>query len=115
MVLTAFRRLMHTRRVAWVLAWALLLPVAQWASATHALQHLSSTASEQRDPATPAAAFCDICVVAAAIGGAAPLADHPVAVADLPSATPSPFIAPAVPRGAPPPSYRSRAPPSLHA
>jgi hypothetical protein len=115
MLLAAVRRMIRTRRLAWVLAWALLLPVAQWASAAHALTHLGTTASEQRDPAAPAPAVCDICVVAAAIGGAAPVAEQPVAIADLPSATPSFFIAPAVPRGAPPPSYRSRAPPSLHA
>lgn len=115
MALTLLRRMIHARRLAWVLAWALLLPVAQWASAAHALTHLHPSSTQQRDPGAPAAGFCDICVVAAAIGGAAPTPEQPAPVADLPAATPSPFIAPTVPRGAPPPSYRSRAPPSLHA
>jgi hypothetical protein len=108
-------------RFAWLLALALWLPVAQWSAATHALLHLQAGTSTQaaggEDRQQPAqqAGPCDLCVVAAAIGGTAPLPVPPEApvlqataeaAADLPL---PPFDA------APLLAYRSRAPPSLHA
>jgi hypothetical protein len=108
-------------RFAWLLALAFWLPVAQWSAATHALLHLQAGTSRQavtdEDRQQPAQqpGPCDLCVVAAAIGGAAPLPAAPVtpvlqaageAVADLP--LPSLAAAPVL-------AYRSRAPPSLHA
>ena len=106
-------------RFAWLLALALWLPVAQWCAATHALLHLQAnstqTASgEERQQPAQQPGPCDLCVVAASIGGAAPLpaaAEVPVlqatgeAAADLP--LPPPAAAPIL-------AYRSRAPPSLH-
>jgi hypothetical protein len=108
-------------RFAWLLALAFWLPVAQWSAATHALLHLQAGSSRQaaaeQDRQQPAqqSGPCDLCVVAAAIGGAAPLptaAVTPVlqaageAAADrpLPPLAAHPVLA-----------YRSRAPPSLHA
>lgn len=110
------RRLLCSRGHAWLLAWALCLPVAQWASAAHALLHLqSAVAGEQRDAPEQLPASCDTCVVAASLGGAAPvpLAGFATAVA-LPHALAASFAsAPA--RAVAYSAFLSRAPPSLNA
>ncbi len=114
MLLASVRRLLATRRCAWVLAWSLCLPLAQWASTVHVLQHLQSTAAEQNEKPALATAACDLCLVAAAIGSGPPAALHTQALVPLPFARPGgpPFAT----RIAPPPRhYVSRAPPSLHA
>jgi hypothetical protein len=115
MVLETLRRLLRARGHAWLLAWALCLPLAQWACATHALLHLHAVASEDRDAPAQMPAFCDTCVVAAVIGGAAPLP-----VAGLPVAAPIAQAAPELRTAAPPRTspflaFRTRAPPSLPA
>ena len=99
-------------RFAWLLWLGLLLPVAQLAAATHALSHARQASSrDEPGPQAPHLVHCDLCLAAAAIGGAAP-------AADAPTLAPSPF-------DASPPSavvheprataallaYRSRAPP----
>lgn len=115
MVLARIRRLLRARGHAWLLAWALCLPFAQWASATHALLHLHAVAGEERDAPAQVPASCTACVVAATIGGAAPLpAADLVVVAPLPSAQPDAWHL-ALPRAVPFTSFRSRAPPSLPA
>jgi hypothetical protein len=108
-------------RFAWLLALAFWLPVAQWSAATHALLHLQAgtgtqaASGEDRQQPAQQPGPCDLCVVAAAIGGAAPLPAAPEvpvlqaageAAADLslPPLAAAPVLA-----------YRSRAPPSPHA
>jgi hypothetical protein len=114
-LLASIRRLLATRRCAWVLAWALCLPLAQWASAVHVLQHLRSIAAEQNEKPTLANAACELCLVAAAIGSGPPAATpHVQALLSLPHA--SPDCPPFATRIAPPSRhYASRAPPLLHA
>jgi hypothetical protein len=116
MLPATFQRLLRARGPALLLAWALCLPFAQWASATHALLHLHSVASEQSEAPEELPAFCDLCVVAATLDGAAPLP-----VANLPAALALPAAPPALDAAAPPPpaapftAFHSRAPPSLPA
>jgi hypothetical protein len=115
MTLASFRRLIASRRCAWLLALAFCLPVAQWATATHALLHLQAAAADDRDKPAQLPAHCDTCVIAAAIGGAAPLAAPSAhAPALLPQAQPPAAAGPqhfaAFTR-----AYRSRAPPLPHA
>ena len=111
------RRLLHRRRsLAWLLALLLWLPVAQWVAATHALVHLSASAgSHEPERATHLPASCEGCVVAAAIGGAAPQsAPVPILLPRLRHALPqrAPAAGVHVLFAAP---YRSRAPPPLFA
>jgi len=101
------------RLSAWVLWLALLLPLAQLAAAMHAYAHVPDPVRVSSEKHLPAP--CDLCVLASALGSAAPGATHagqaPVA---LDQATPQ--QAPAGRPDAPAPShYRSRAPPALHA
>jgi hypothetical protein len=103
----------HTaRRFAWLLWLGLLLPVAQLAAATHSLSHARLASSrDEPGPQAPHLVHCDLCLAAAAIGGAALAADVPMLV-------PSPFDA-SPPRAvvhepratAALLAYRSRAPP----
>jgi hypothetical protein len=98
-----------------MLAWALCLPLAQWATAVHTLQHLRPVALEEREQPANLPAACDICLVAAAIGGGAPL---PAAQAHVPVLLPQPAprFLPAGRHDAPAPRfYASRAPPLLPA
>jgi hypothetical protein len=111
----SLRRLIASRRCAWLLAWALCLPVAQWAMATHGLLHLQSVAAGSDEQPAQLPVYCDICVVGAAIGGAAPLPAPPAVVPIvLPHAQPVAHTVPqhflAFARG-----YRSHAPPLPHA
>ena len=120
MEFAALRSAVRTRRFAWLLALALWLPVAQWTAATHALLHLHAAAGtqgaadERRQPAQLPGP-CDLCVVAAAIGGAAPLpAAHGVPLAQV-AGDPPAYLPQAALFAAPALAYRSRAPPALHA
>jgi len=98
-----------------MLALALCLPLAQWAGAAHALQHLRPAASEHREQPAQLPQACDLCLAAAAIGGGAPLpspgALAPVVLPQQPAAAApvARYVAPA------PRYYASRAPPLLHA
>ena len=116
MNLARIRCLLASGRCAWVLAWALALPLAQWATTVHALQHLRTASVEQREKPGQAPVACDICLVATAIGGGAPLpaAQHHSPVL-LPQAVPP--VLPARHHAPPPPPrfYASRAPPLPHA
>ncbi len=103
------------RRFGWLLWLGLLLPIAQLAAATHALSHARTATSSRDDPTSQAQHFahCDLCLAAAAIGGAAPVSDPaPLAAPAVDASSPhdvlrvSPAIAPSF-------AYRSRAPPVL--
>jgi hypothetical protein len=115
MNLATLRRLLASRRCAWLLAWALCLPVAQWATATHALLHVQSATADNSDKPAQLPLNCDVCVVGAAIGGAAPLPAPSVGAR---------IVLPHAQVAAPAPAehflaftraYRSRAPPLRHA
>jgi hypothetical protein len=116
MTLASLRRNLHSRHaLAWVLLLALWLPAAQWAAAAHALFHLQGSVAHNVERPAHLPSPCDTCIVAAALGGAAPATEaHAPLPPDLPQAAPQPpatsFVLPA-----PPAPYRSRAPPFLHA
>ena len=115
MNLASVRRLLASGRCAWLLAWALCLPLAQLAMSAHTLQHLRPAAAEQREKPGALPLACDLCVAAAAIAGGAPL---PAVHAHLPVRLPqaAPVVRAAAQRRAPvTPFYSSRAPPLLHA
>ncbi len=101
-------------RLTWLLWLALLLPLAQAASAWHAVSHTTvgsvSGSAEDNKPALHPV-HCDLCLTAAALGGGAlPTAPHglvhPAARHAVPPARPgSPWLPPLTP------AYHSRAPP----
>jgi hypothetical protein len=117
MELASLRRLIRTRPAGWLLAFALVwLPAAQWAAAAHAFLHLrAASTSDSERPAHLPASSCELCVVAASIGGAAPTA-HPIApaIVALPQAM-EPAPPATIAWRAPASPYRSRAPPLLTA
>jgi len=121
MEFAALRSAARTRRFAWLLALALWLPVAQWTAATHALLHLhpatgsQGTADDERRQPAQLPGPCDLCVVAAAIGGAAPLAAAPSMPVAQVAGDPPAYRPALAPLAAPALAYRSRAPPALHA
>ncbi|MFO1337287.1 MAG: hypothetical protein U1F53_03485 [Burkholderiaceae bacterium] len=63
----------------WLLWLALVLPLAQSAAAWHALSHVRApvAAGDEDQPATHAAAQCDLCLAAGALAGGAPAAAAP--------------------------------------
>ena len=115
MTLASIRHLLASGRCAWMLAWALCLPLAQWATTAHELQHLRTSAAEEREKPAQAPVACGICLAASAIGGGAPLPAVQVhAAVRLPQRGPA-FL-PVAQRCAPAPRcYASRAPPLLQA
>ena len=116
MGLAAFRSALRRHHFGWLLAFALWLPVAQWAAATHAMLHLhASVSDEQRDPAPHLPGNCDLCIVAAALGSVAPgPAATPPAAGFAVQETPA-FLPPPQHLAAPARFYASRAPPLPHA
>ena len=101
------------RLSAWVLWLALLLPLAQLAAAMHAYVHLPDPVRVSSDKHLPAP--CDVCVLAAALGSAAP-GGTPAGQPQLALEQPAPQAVPASrPDLAAPSHYRSRAPPALPA
>lgn len=111
-------RSVTSRRFAWLLWLALLLPIAQVAAAGHALTHLgnptgsSSSSDLEGKKALAQPDGCGLCIVAAAMGaGALPgtpptwphmAAAHEQAQCPLPTFAPGPLAR----------AYLSRAPPS---
>jgi hypothetical protein len=104
-------RSMSRRRWSWLVSFGLLFAFAQAAANAHAISHFGKDGNGQREGAL-VHAQCDLCLIGAAIGGAAPLPElpplrHPplvdVAVDVAPSAVRD--VAPAL-------AYRSRAPPA---
>jgi hypothetical protein len=100
------------RRLAWLLWFALLVPVAQFAAAAHPLSHAAAEARGDADGKRSLhQTHCDLCLVAAAIGGAAP-AGEPPAPGVLAPRHAAPTLAPvAVWLARPALAYLSRAPP----
>ena len=99
--------------LAWLVALALLLPVAQFAAVWHGYSHVvSQTSPDNGHRSLPGLAHCDLCLTAASLGNSGP----PLAAAALRLAPPSADAAPAanVPGVPPAPAllaYLSRAPP----
>jgi len=109
----------RSRPFAWLLAFALWLPVAQWTAVTHALQHLrpaagSSLAGEGRHQPQELPGFCAVCIDAATVAGAAPLPTLPAWPPALPPHAQPRFTATAADSVRSVPPYLSRAPPLLH-
>ena len=99
------------RRWSWLVSLGLLFAFAQAAANAHAISHFGKDGNGQRESAL-VHAQCDLCLIGAAIGGAAPLPElpplrHPplgdvaIAVAIAPIRDVAPALA-----------YRSRAPPA---
>jgi hypothetical protein len=109
------RSVSRPRHFGWLLALMLWLPLAQLSAATHALLHLHASVSEEREAPAQLPGFCDTCIEAAAIGGAAPLAVPPLALPALPRHAPVRAAEAPTPPSQPHFAYRSRAPPLPHA
>jgi len=76
MLLAPFRHLAPSRRLAWVLWMALLLPLAQAAASWHAVSHLQLEADSDGKQVLHAT-HCDLCLTAAAVHGGVPAGDAP--------------------------------------
>ena len=111
MSLQALRRWIARHPLSWVLGLALALGGAQFAATAHAYTHVANAASSHNDPHANGEHDCPTCLLAAALGGAAPAPTALVLVA--PSAV-APAAQPVArtftPRVALP--YASRAPPA---
>lgn len=102
------------RRFAWLLWLGLLLPVAQLAAATHALSHARQAATrDEPNPQAPHLAHCDLCLTAAAIGGAAPAGPVAAIVVSSSGSTQPDSVADTPHDAAPILAYRSRSPPPV--
>ena len=111
MSLNALRRWIARHPLSWVLGLALALCGAQLAATAHEYTHVATPASAHTDLHAAGSHDCPTCLLAAALGGAAPAPTAIVLVAQLPAA---PTLALAetrfTPRVALP--YASRAPPA---
>ena len=99
------------RRLAWLLWFGVLFALAQAAASAHAISHIGQESGRAGDRGL-VHAQCDLCLLGATIGGAAPVAGAPqpvrAALAHVLRAVEfgsAPTIAPAQP-------YQSRAPPA---
>ncbi|HEY2558244.1 MAG TPA: hypothetical protein VGI48_00875 [Caldimonas sp.] len=99
------------RRLSWLVWLGLLFAFAQVAASAHAISHLSADAGRSREGGA-VHAQCDLCLLGASIGGAAPATEPPIAchpdlgdVAYVDELRPFVASAPAL-------AYRSRAPPT---
>ena len=111
MSLQALRRWIARHPLSWVLGLALAVGGAQFAATAHAYTHVASAASSHDDPHANGEHDCPTCLLAAALGGAAPAPAAIVLVA--PSAVApaaQPIVRTFTPRVALP--YASRAPPA---
>ena len=72
MSLQALRRWIARHPLSWVLGLALVVAGAQSAAAAHEFSHVATAASAHDDLHANAAHDCSICLLAAALGGAAP-------------------------------------------
>jgi hypothetical protein len=100
------------RGLGWLLGLALLLPMAQLASAWHGVAHLrAEVAADDGGKQAQGAAHCELCLLAAAVGGGAlPSLSPSLALPAARHAAPAPEPA-ALRAAAPALAYRSRAPP----
>ncbi len=111
MSLQALRRWIARHPLSWVLGLALALCSAQFAAAAHEVTHVASAASAHDGLHASSTHDCPTCLLAAALGGAAPAPTAIVLIAPL-ATTPDPQAAERTftPRVALP--YASRAPPA---
>jgi len=111
MSLQALRRWIARHPLSWVLGLALALGGAQVAATAHATTHIAGATGAQDDLHANVQHDCPTCLLAAALGGAAPAPDAIVLVAPLPDA---PVATTAVGRFSPRVTlaYASRAPPT---
>lgn len=115
MAFATIRRLIRSRQARWLLVLALAwLPAAQWAASAHALLHLRGVSTSDTPGHLPAA--CELCLVAASIGGGG----APPAQVTTPLSPPAPQVLDAEPASpfvsiAAAARYHSRAPPLPHA
>ena len=100
------------RGLGWLLGLALLLPMAQLASAWHGVAHVRAEAGVHAGgQQAPGAAHCELCLIAAAVaGGALPSRSPSLAPTPARHAAPEP-AATGLHAAAPSLAYRSRAPP----
>ena len=100
------------RSLGWLLGLALLLPMAQLASSWHGVSHVrTEVAVHEGGKQAPRAAHCDLCLLAAALGGGAlPSRAPALALPSTRHAAPDPTAA-ALPGAPPTLAYRSRGPP----
>jgi hypothetical protein len=111
MSLQALRRWIARHPLSWVLGLALALCGAQFAATAHAYTHVATAAASHDDLHAAGTHDCPTCLVAAALGGAAPAPTAVVLVAPGAMAAVSQLAERTfVPRVAPP--YASRAPPA---
>jgi len=111
MFLQTLRRWIARHPLSWVLGLALALGGAQFAATAHAYTHVASAASAHDDAHVNAQHECPTCLLAAALGGAAPAPTAIVLIAPLPGAP----VAKAAERRFSPRvtlAYASRAPPA---
>ena len=111
MSLQALRRWIARHPLSWVLGLALALGGAQFAAAAHEYTHLADAASSHGDAHVVVTHDCPTCLLAAALGGAAPAPAAIVLIAPRTDA-PAPALAESdfTPRVILP--YASRAPPA---
>lgn len=112
MSLQALRRWIARHPLSWVLGLALALGGAQFAASAHAYTHVSGAAAAAHDDLHASGSHeCPSCLLAAALGGAAPAAGAIVLIAPLAAAPaialPERDFAPRVVL-----PYASRAPPA---
>ena len=111
MSLQALRRWIARHPLSWVLGLALALGGAQFAAAAHEYTHVATAASAHDDLHATSSHDCPTCLLAAALGGAAPA---PIAIILVAPLAPAPAVASAERRFVPRVtlSYASRAPPA---
>jgi hypothetical protein len=111
MSLQALRRWIARHPLSWVLGLALALCGAQFAAAAHEVTHVASAAATHDGLHASDTHDCPTCLLAAALGGAAPAPTAIVLIAPLaPRPNPQPAERTFTPRFALP--YASRAPPA---
>lgn len=112
MSLQALRRWIARHPLSWVLGLALALGGAQFAASAHEYTHVASAAASSHDDTHPGATHdCPTCLLAAALGGAAPAPAAIVLIAPRADAPAAALIErDFAPRVALP--YASRAPPA---
>jgi hypothetical protein len=109
MILSSLRT-SSRRHLSWLVWLGLLFTFAQVAASAHAISHLGTDSGRSRDGSV-VHAHCDLCLLGASIGGAAPMAGPPPAwhpeLGDVAYVDEfRPFIA-----SAPALAYQGRAPP----
>ena len=98
-------------RFAWLLWFGLLFAVAQDAASAHAISHIAGPDSGRTGDAGLVHGQCQLCLIGASIGGAAPLPIKPSGPLLMGAAVPQGPSVSAPPSTRAELAYRSRAPP----